>query len=205
MFQSLRLTPFISSVFYIICGVLNVRLGCIGDKGTVTPFDSLPEYDLDGFPLFWMWVRVRFRFLYLVFQLFPGTYVFLARYTAKYKGRQRRVNKAVADPRVYESPQDLDGRPARRFPSLRLPMELTILITKSLHYTDLVNLRQTSYHFRAVFFGDNDPIQTSRDLQKFACTDGGTSINCEICKVQTCQGRPPLTFHERSTPPLTFN
>ncbi|KAK4143466.1 uncharacterized protein C8A04DRAFT_12324 [Dichotomopilus funicola] len=179
-------------IIYIICGVLNVRSGCVGEKGTRVEFGSTSQYDLDGFPLLWAVLRLPFRlpfrFLCLVFRIFRGIYIFPSRYTMKYLGRQKRANRTVAHPKGHERQQDLDHKPARHFSRLRLPMELTILIVKDLHYTDLANLRHTSYHFRAVFFGDNDPIQTARDLQEFACADGGPSINCEICKIQTCQG-----------------
>jgi len=68
----------------------------------------------------------------------------------------------------------------------RLPFELVIMISRQLHYADLVNVSRSSKRLRTTFFGDEDPAAVVEDLCRYACAGTLARTRCGICGIQMC-------------------
>lgn len=152
----------------------------------------MPQYDIDMFTWFFAPARLLFKPLYLLYRYTRGSIHITVRYITKYLSRKNHINYL----QKYEG-STYDVKPALETDSLRLPMELVIMITKYLHHADLINIALSSKYLRTAFFGTNSPAQVARDLRQFACMGGGLSTNCPVCRIQTCSVRYPC----RTSPP----
>jgi hypothetical protein len=144
----------------------------------------MPQYDIDLFPWLFTPVRIVFRPFYLVYRFSRGSIHMAVRYMSKYLSRKKHINH----PHKYEG-STYDVKPALESHSLRLPMELVIMITKDLHHADLLNIARSSKYLRTAFFGADNPAQVARDLRQFACTGGAPLTICPVCSIQTCSVR----------------
>lgn len=173
-----------SSIFYVICGFINLLLGCLAEPGSKTSFGSMPQYDIDLFTWLFTPVRILCRPLYLVYRFTRGSIHITVRYITKYINRKKHINHL----QKYEGSTH-DGKPALERHSLRLPMELVIMITEDLHHADLINIAHSSKYLRTAFFGADNPARVARDLRQFACTGGAPLTNCPVCNIETCSVR----------------
>ncbi|KAK4040818.1 hypothetical protein C8A01DRAFT_15382 [Parachaetomium inaequale] len=173
-------------MFYMISGIINISLGFLGEPGTIAEPYSFGQYDIDHFSWLFKPVRLLFKPVHMLYRFLRGSSYISFRYMSKYLARNKEANRPTAK-------QSQEGgnpyeKSASEPQSLRLPMELVIMITKDLHWTDLANLGRTSRYLRTLFFGADNPAQVARDLRHFACKDGGPLINCAVCSIQTCVG-----------------
>ncbi|KAK3293015.1 uncharacterized protein B0H64DRAFT_327902 [Chaetomium fimeti] len=189
-------------VFYVLCGLVNVILGCFGESGTITCFGSRRQYDLDdlfsclGTPL-----RLLFRPIYLLYRSTRGSIYISYRYISKYMCRKKDTDRLQ---KPKEATIDMESTLEPNSP--RLPMELVTMMTKDLHHADLVNIGHSSKYLEAAFFGEHSPDQVARELRRFACKGGGPLTNCPVCSIQTCSGcrrKAPASRHNVAFKHLT--
>ncbi len=201
------------STFYLICASVNVLLGCLVSPGSRKSFGSPPQYDLSEFfalvfvPLF---LLLR-PFIYLAKLVYGVLYIGL-RYASKY--RLRRTSQISTSPEINKPRQSIkcmyqtankpehsaddysltlrDEEKDRHSPhNLRLPVEITILITQHLHHTDLDNLACSSHYLRTIFFGSVDPSTVAHSLHNFVRCDNSRQPNtsCVVCHIPICHVR----------------
>ena len=150
-------------------------------------------------------------FVYLA-KLFYGSLYVVLRYTSKYRFGGRTwapTGSGINKPRqstehIYqtankpEQPADhrnltlIDEEKDRRSPhNLRLPVELTILITQHLHHTDLANLARSSHYLRAIFFGSTEPSTVAQSLHNFVSCENTSQrkASCAVCHIRICHVR----------------
>jgi hypothetical protein len=181
------LTISICSLLYLLCAMINLVRGCLGEKGSKTSFGSFPQYDFDQLP------RLSKPSVH-AYRILHGSIYFPFRLLSKYyKWRLPAILNGSPGSQL-KNPQRSDvkdsTKPDHDIP--RLPMELVILITQDLHYVDLVNLRQSSKYLCTAFFGNQQPLQVVKELRQFACNGGAEPLShCAVCQNPGCTVRLP--------------
>lgn len=148
----------------------------------------MPQYDLDVFTWLSTPARLLSKPCYLLYRCTRGSIHITVRYISKYLNRKKQINH----PKDNEGSMH-DVKPALEPHSLRLPMELVIMITKDLHHADLTNITRSSKYLRTAFFGADNPAQVASDLRQFACAGGAAPLaSCPVCRIPTCSVRSIL-------------
>lgn len=120
------------------------------------------------------------------------TFRFLSKYFARNRGANttaahtKEPNKKRRDGTQPTNEKEAASTSTPR--GIRLPLELVMLITRDLHFSDLVNLHRSSKSLRKTFFGDFDTPAVLRSLRQFACSSYPARFSCAICSMQTCNG-----------------
>jgi hypothetical protein len=187
------------SIFYIISGIINTLLGFLDESGTIRPRHAFRQYGIDHFPWLIKPLRLFFKPVYTPFRFISGTLYISFRYVSKYLARNKDTNRPTSKKSHDGTPYE---KPALEPQSLQLPLELVIMITKDLHWTDLASITRTSKYLRTVLFGTDNPAQVAKDLRQFACRNGGALISCAICSIQTCLVRLILSSARHALIPI---
>lgn len=124
-----------------------------------------------------------------VFRYLRGSANVSRRYLSKYWKRNRDpIAPKTTHPKPWTRGPPSASEKVAPIPP-HLPLELVTMITKDLHYADLLNIGCSSKYLRTVFFANHNPRQGAQKLRQFVCKDGQPLENCAICRIQICSVR----------------